>query len=205
MAIDAQIRVESATVADIPELIELVNEGLNPEGDHNIYPHNAHGAKFATDVFEALIKADNSRVRLLVVRDAEGYPISTGTVYNIAAGEDFTSAWNDWGIPLQRGMSQEVLDNLFGAWTKRHNKLMNQQPRVFIEALVTRSAWQKRGCATAILAEADKIADKIDVPLFLDGAVPEFYKRRGYNELLDDSGVEASAVPMLRNRKSERV
>lgn len=72
MAIDAQIRVEPATVADVPELIELVNEGLNPEGDYNIYPHNAHGAKYATDVFESLLKADNSRVKLLVVRDAEG-------------------------------------------------------------------------------------------------------------------------------------
>ncbi|QYS97832.1 N-acetyltransferase domain-containing protein [Trichoderma simmonsii] len=205
MAIDAQIRVEPATVADVPELIELVNEGLNPEGDYNIYPHNAHGAKYATDVFEALLKADNSRVKLLVVRDAEGYPIATGTVYNIAAGDVFTSVWNDWGIPLQRGMKQEVLDKLFGAWTKRHNKLMGNQPRVFVEALVTRNTWQKRGCATAILAEADKIADEIDVPLFLDGAVPEFYKRRGYSELLNDTGVEASAVPMLRKKKSERV
>ncbi|KAJ4863448.1 hypothetical protein T069G_04402 [Trichoderma breve] len=168
MAIDAQIRVEPATVADVPELIELVNEGLNPEGDYNIYPHNAHGAKYATDVFEALLKADNSRVKLLVVRDAEGYPIATGTVYNIAAGDVFTSVWNDWGIPLQRGMKQEVLDKLFGAWTKRHNKLMGNQPRVY-------------------------------------GAVPEFYKRRGYSELLNDSGVEASAVPMLRKKKSERV
>ncbi|EHK25878.1 uncharacterized protein TRIVIDRAFT_219637 [Trichoderma virens Gv29-8] len=212
MAIDAQIRVEPATVADIPELIELVNEGLNPEGEYNIYPHNAHGAKYATDVFEALLKADNSRVKLLVVRDAEvidklaaGYPISTGTVYNIAAGDVFTSAWNDWGVPLQRGMNQEVLDKLFGAWTKRHNKLMSHQPRVFIEALVTRDAWKKRGCASAILAEADKIADETDIPLFLDGAVPEFYKRRGYSELTDNSGVEASAVPMLRKKKSERV
>lgn len=136
-------------------------------------------------------------------------------------------------------MKQEVLDKLFGAWTKRHNKLMGNQPRVckclppnktpspcpsrrhfnlkwipadylfpvntVVEALVTRNTWQKRGCATAILAEADKIADEIDVPLFLDGAVPEFYKRRGYSELLNDSGVEASAVPMLRKKKSERV
>jgi len=125
-------------------------------------------------------------------------------VYNIAAGDIFTSAWNDWGIPLQRGVKQEVLDNLFGTWTKRHNKLMGHQPRVFIEALVTREAWQKRGCATAILAEADKIADETDVPLFLDGMVPEFYIRRGYNELPNNSGVEASAVPMLRKKKSER-
>ncbi|KAL6689673.1 hypothetical protein J3F84DRAFT_391619 [Trichoderma pleuroticola] len=205
MANDAQIRVEPATLADVPELIELVNEGLNPEGDYNIYPHNAHGAKYATGVFEALLKADNSRVKLLVVRDAEGYPIATGTVYNIAAGDTFTSVWNDWGIPLQRGMKQEVMDKLFGAWTKRHNKLMGNHPRVCIEALVTRNTWQKRGCATAILSEADKTADEIDVPLFLDAAVPEFYKRRGYSELLNDSGVEASAVPMLRKKKSERV
>lgn len=164
---------------------------------------------------------------------AAGYPISTGTVYNIAAGDVFTSAWNDWGIPLQRGMNQEVLDKLFGAWAKRHNKLMKHQSRVckfrsqdsllasvalhlirnghqlilytVIEALVTRGTWQKRGCATAILAEADKIADETDVPLFLDGGVPEFYQRRGYSEVLNDSGVEASAMPMLRKRKSERV
>ncbi|KAM0249722.1 hypothetical protein ACHAQJ_008924 [Trichoderma viride] len=204
MAIDAQIRVEPATVADIPELIELINEGLNPEGEYNIYPHNAHGAKYATDVFEALLKADNSRVKLLVVRDAEGYPVSTGTVYNIAAGDIFTSAWNDWGIPLQRGMNQEVLDKLFGAWTKRHNKLMSPQPRVLVETLVTQEAWQKRGCATAILVEAAKIADGTDVPLFLNGTVPEFYERRGYNEPPNNSGVEASAVPMLRKKKSER-
>ncbi|KAF3055334.1 Protein flp [Trichoderma lentiforme] len=138
MAIDAQIRVEPATVADVPELIELVNEGLNPEGDYNIYPHNAHGAKYATDVFEALLKADNRRVKLLVVRDAEGYPIATGTVYNIAAGDVFTSVWNDWSIPLQRGMKQEVLDKLFGAWTKRHNKLMGNQPRVLRAIFFTR-------------------------------------------------------------------
>ncbi|KAL6884495.1 hypothetical protein GGI43DRAFT_322480 [Trichoderma evansii] len=205
MAIDAQIKVELATVTDIPELIELFNEGLNLEGEYNVYPHNAHGAKYATDVFEALLKADNSRIKLLIIRDAEGYPISTGTIYSIPAGDIFSSVWNGWGIPLQRGMNPEVLDKVFGAWTKRHNNLMDYQPHVYVESLVTRDAWQKRGCATAILAEADKIADETDVPIFLDGEVPEFYKRRGYDEVLDNSGVDASAVPMMRKKKSQRV
>lgn len=36
MAIDAQIRVELAAVTDIPELIKLINEGLNLEREYNI-------------------------------------------------------------------------------------------------------------------------------------------------------------------------
>lgn len=73
---------------------------------------------------------------------------------------------------------------------------------VDVESLVTRDAWQKRGCATAILAELNKIVDEADVLIFLNGGVPEFYKRQGYDELLNNSGLDASAVHMMRKKKS---
>jgi hypothetical protein len=72
MATQHEIRVKPATLADVPVLIDLVNEGLNPEGEHNVIPHSAHGTKYMTDVFEALIRADKSRVQVLVVRDPAG-------------------------------------------------------------------------------------------------------------------------------------
>ncbi|KAJ5620097.1 hypothetical protein N7510_004081 [Penicillium lagena] len=199
--------VEPATLADISDLISLINEGLNPEGEENVYPHDVHGTKFATDVLNALVQADKKRVVVFVVRDPKGSVISTATVHKIDAGESFASAWTgtDWGIPLQQGVQPETLDAVFGAWARRHNKLMNPNPRVFLEALVTRKTWQKRGCASAILEKAGETADEYDYPLFLDAMIPEFYQKRGYIVLPDTSGTEAVGLPMVRKKKSERV
>jgi hypothetical protein len=64
--------VEPAALADIRALIELVNEQLNPDGPHDVIPHDPNGRKYLVDVFEALIRADRSRATVFVIRDLEG-------------------------------------------------------------------------------------------------------------------------------------
>jgi GNAT superfamily N-acetyltransferase len=73
-----------------------------------------------------------------------------------------------------------------------------------VETVVTRGTWRRKGCASAILQEADKMADKLDYDLFLDAMDHAVYEGRGYSILPDASGVEAIGAPMLKKKKSER-
>ncbi|KAI0169282.1 acyl-CoA N-acyltransferase [Hypoxylon sp. FL1284] len=210
--------VERATAADIPDLIRVWGDSFNSEFIRRIFPQTEDGRRwlerfFTRNLEEAAAapgpeQRRRPKVEALFVRSPEsGMPVAMAVYHVVPAGCDpalltWRARWPAFDdLP---DISEDAVAGFFEPMEKTQNYLLGDRARVFLEALGTVEAHQKKGYGTALVQWGNALADELGVECYLD-ASPDgkpLYEKHGYVPQ-DVSAIleKQAAVSMLRPRK----
>ncbi|OAA52643.1 Acyl-CoA N-acyltransferase [Beauveria brongniartii RCEF 3172] len=104
-----------------------------------------------------------------------------------------------WGAPLP-GMDMELLHSFYTGMSVQHQTTMGDNPHMYVELVMTHSSFRRRGYARALLQWANKIADELGLPLYLDSGedLVGLYRSMGYVLQPERLRTSETMVPMIR-------
>ncbi|KAI1344415.1 hypothetical protein F5Y15DRAFT_111620 [Xylariaceae sp. FL0016] len=203
-------RVTLATPDDIPELISIFWETFKGPGE-TLFPQTDAGRKWLESSFNNFLGRQSyyrPEAKVAVVRNPNGRPVSLALVHivkpgQVAVGKSWKTRWAR--VDDAPGIDSEKLAGFFEPSAKAHHLVVGKEGHVFIEFLMTKYAYRRRGYATALVKWATNLADELEIPCYLDGGgrglhicekagfVPQDVERR--------YGGPPPCVPMLRPKK----
>ncbi|KAI0165397.1 hypothetical protein GGR52DRAFT_558592 [Hypoxylon sp. FL1284] len=203
-------KVSLATVDDVSDLVEIFWEAFSGPGEA-LFPHNEGGRQWLQRSFENFLSQKSyyrPEPKVAVVRNLNGKPVALAIAHIVRPGQSIAGkSWKTrWGrcedIP---GISEEKLADFFEPLGRAHYLVVGKEGHVFIELVMTKSTSRGRGYASALVAWATNLADKLDVPCYLDAGIRGLgiCNRCGFKaqDIEMRYGGPPPCTPMLRSKK----
>ncbi|KAJ6783276.1 hypothetical protein PWT90_06154 [Aphanocladium album] len=185
-------KVETAVAADAPALGAMQLNAFDDAFFDDMFFEPYTVAAWAGFI-ERAGRRTSGGPRVGVIRDEDGN-VKAGCLLHIAPDEDAVAElygpWQDaWGTALPY-MNKDKMDAFFADLKTQHKSTMGSVPHIS----------RGRGYGLALLEYVSKIADELQLPLYLnsDEGVTDLYKRVGYVQQPDEVRTSTVMVPMMR-------
>ncbi|KAL8378027.1 hypothetical protein RB595_008631 [Gaeumannomyces hyphopodioides] len=195
-----------ATVADVPEIVEIFLHAFESERSKEMIPPTPESRAWLERAYEGFVKGEAGRhqSRVFVLHDENGKTVGYSFYWIIDTKNGEFQPWHERHPARVAGLGWEKLNEFFTIMENNHRKAMGQESHIFLETIAVHTSVRGRGLAAKMLEIGMELADALDYPSYLDAnkLAVTLYERAGY--IAQDTGLPFRSVPMRRPKKSER-
>ncbi|GJP87118.1 hypothetical protein AnigIFM59636_008901 [Aspergillus niger] len=192
------LRLEPATLEDLPALTDLWYNAFTTESMRTIWPDTPGVRQWWHEANEHDMRHKPGEKFLKVVDTSQNGRIVAYAKWSLQTAEERGARWPAWHPDMNPVHNDAFLKQLE---TYRAALVGGGRPNYYLDMLATHSDYRRMGAARMLLEWGCRVADQDGVPVYIDAskAGKPVYERFGFEDRSHVFGDTGALAPMVRD------